>query len=313
MSCKREECHCDDGMNLASMAKEMLGMIARYARQMFMVISAILGKSFMILSSITFNILLRYFFTGRRARAAMFLSGVTGCIIASSLDAHEIYQKAPPPRVGTAIRIGALANRGTEECMKRWRPTAAYLERHVPGYRFEIVPLVFNEVADKVAARRVHFIITNPAQYSVLEFTGKAYRIAGFLVPSVSGPQRMFGGVIFTRTGRSDINKITDLKGKRFAAVDSESLGGWLCARRELQAARIDPYRDFAELRFSGTHDEVIKNVLSGSSDAGTIRSSQFEKMAEEGKVDLRKIRVLPGPSDPSAGYPFPCLHATVS
>lgn len=97
MSCKREECHCDDGMNLASMAKEMLGMIARYARQMFMVISAILGKSFMILSSITFNILPRYFFTGRRARAAMFLSGVTGCIIASSLDAHEIYQKAPPP------------------------------------------------------------------------------------------------------------------------------------------------------------------------------------------------------------------------
>jgi phosphate/phosphite/phosphonate ABC transporter binding protein len=292
-------------MNLASTVEEMLGMIVRYARQMFMVISAIIGKSFMILSSITSDILPWHFYSGRQARASMFLLGVTGSIIASPLDAHEIYPKTPPPRVDTAIRIGALANRGTEECMKRWMPTAEYLERHVPGNRFEIVPLVFNGVADRVAARQVHFIITNPAQYSVLEFTGKAYRIASFLVPSVFGPQRMYGGVIFTRAGRSDIKNISDLKGKRFAAVDSESLGGWLCVRRELQAARIDPDRDFAELRFSGTHDAVIKNVLSGSSDAGTIRSSQFEKMAAEGKVDLRKIRVLPGPSDPSARYPF--------
>ena len=305
MRCKIEEYHCEDGTNLRNIAKEMPAMIILCARQMFMVSSSIIGKAVMILSSITFNILPRHFFSGRRARAAMFLLGVAGSLIASPLDTHGIYPKTPPPHVDTAIRIGALANRGTEECLNRWKPTAVYLEHHVPGYRFEIVPLVFNEVAGKVAAGRVQFIISNPAQYSVLEFTGKAYRIAGFLVPSVLGPQRMYGGVIFTRAGRSDIRNITDLKGKRFAAVDSESLGGWLCVRRELQAARIDPYRDFAELRFLGSHDAVINNVLSGSSDAGTVRSSQFEKMAEEGKVDLRKIRVLPGPSDPSAGYPF--------
>jgi ABC-type phosphate/phosphonate transport system substrate-binding protein len=114
-----------------------------------------------------------------------------------------------------------------------------------------------------VAAKHVHFIITNPAQYSALEFAGKAYRIAGFLVPSVSGPQRMYGGVIFTRSDRSDIRNFADLRGKRFAAVDGESLGGWLCARRELQAIHMDPYRDFAELRFIGTHDGVIQSVLS--------------------------------------------------
>ena len=292
-------------MNSASAFKEILGMNPRCARQMFMVISSVIGRPFVLLSSISFSILPRHFFFVRQARASMFVLGVAWGIIASPLDAHEIYPKTPPPHIDTAIRIGALANRGTEECMKRWMPTAAYLERHVPGNRFEIVPLVFNEVADRVAKGRVHFIITNPAQYTVLEFTGKAHRITSFLVPSVLGPQRMFGGVIFTRSGRSDINKMTDLKGKRFAAVDSDSLGGWLCARRELQAAHIDPYRDFAELRFFGNHDAVIKKVLSGSSDAGTIRSSQLEKMAEQGKVDLQKIRVLPGPSEPSAGYPF--------
>jgi signal transduction histidine kinase/ABC-type phosphate/phosphonate transport system substrate-binding protein len=266
---------------------------------------AIIGKSVMILLSITVALRSRRFFSGRQAHLAVFLLGVTWIFIASPLAAHEIYRKVPVPRSGLPILIGALANRGTEECLRRWKPTAAYLERHLPGTRFRIVPLGFNEVADRVASGRVNFIITNPAQYSVLEFTGKAYRIAGILVPSVSGPQRMYGGVIFTRSDRLGIRNISDLKGRTFSAVDSESLGGWLCARRELHAAHIDPFRDFADLRFAGTHDALIQNVLSGSSDAGTIRSSQFEKMAAEGKIDLRNFRVLPGPSFTSTSYPF--------
>jgi PAS domain S-box-containing protein len=233
------------------------------------------------------------------------LFAVTWCLTVAPLQAHEVFSKDVSSPAVSTIRIGALANRGTEECLRRWKPTAAYLERHLPGTRFEIVPLGFHDVSERVAAKRVHFIITNPAQYSVLEFEGKAYRIAGFLVPSVSGPQRMYGGVIFTRSDRSDIRNFADLRGKRFAAVDEESLGGWLCARRELRAAHMDPYRDFADLRFIGTHDGVIQSVLSGASDAGTARSSQLEKMAAAGKLDLRAIRVLTGTSTPPAGYPF--------
>ncbi len=280
-------------------------MIARYSRRSFTDIPAIIGKSAMVFPAITVASLPRYFFYGRPARFVLFLIAVTWSLIASPLNAHEIYPKAPSPRFVTTIRIGALANRGTEECLRRWRPTATYLEHHIPGTRFEIVPLGFNEVSERVASGRVQFIITNPAQYSVLEFFGRAYRIATILIPSASGPQTKFGGVIFTRADRQDIRSIADLKGKRFAAVDTESLGGWLCARRELHAAHIDPYRDFAKLDFSGTHDAVIKSVLSGASDAGTIRSSQFEKMAAEGKVDIQKIRVIPSLSLPPAWYPF--------
>ena len=150
-----------------------------------------------------------------------------------------------------------------EEC---WRPTATYLEHHIPGTRFEIVPLGFNEVSERVASGRVQFIITNPAQYSVLEFFGRAYRIAGILIPSVSGPQTKFGGVIFTRSDRQDIRSIADLKGKRFAAVNTESLGGWLCARRE-RRPRISTLTGISRSLIFGTHDAVIKSVLSGASE----------------------------------------------
>ena len=233
------------------------------------------------------------------------LFGTALAVIVFPACAHDIFPESSPSKGRLEVRIGALANRGVDECLKRWTPTAAFLERHLPGTRFRIVPLGFDQVPESVSSGRVHFIITNPAQYYTLEFTGNASRIACFMVPSPAGPQRIFGGVIFTRSDRGDIRKLSDLNGKRFAAVDPESLGGWLAARRELKAAGIDPYRDFAELRFAGTHDEVIRRVLAGVSDAGTIRSSQFEQMAAKGKVDLRNIRVITGPSPPASGYLF--------
>jgi PAS domain S-box-containing protein len=286
-------------------AKEMLAMIERHSRHTFTPPSLFIDKSVTIIRSFFADLIFRKLFSGSRAILLPVLFVLIWGFIVSPVRAHEINSIVYTPRSGAPIRIGALANRGVDECLKRWRPTAAFLERHLPGSKFEIVPLGFDEVANTVASGRVHFIVTNPAQYSVLEFTGKAYRIAGFLVPSVAGPQRIYGGVIFTRAYRRDIRRISDLKGKRFAAVDSESLGGWLCARRELQAAGIDPYRDFADLKFAGTHDAVIKSVLSGSCDAGTIRSSQFEMMAAEGKVNLGNFHVLPGPSTTTPGYPF--------
>lgn len=242
--------------------------------------------------------------TARIRGALLFFSTVLLAATVTPLQAHEIYPAPTETSVALPIRIGALANRGREECIRRWKPTAAYLERHLGESRFEIVPLDFDQVAQKVASGEVQFIITNPVQYAQLEFSGKAHRIAGFQVPSLNGPQGVYGGVIFTRTDRRDIRSISDLKGKRFSAVDEESLGGWLCARRELHSARLKPERDFAKLRFAGTHDAVVRDVVSGTSDAGTIRSSQLETMAAQGKVDLRSIRVIP-PAHPVRGYPF--------
>jgi phosphate/phosphite/phosphonate ABC transporter binding protein len=280
-------------------------MATCHSRHSFTGISAFFGRFATVFPAMPVAVSSQPFFSTRPARFVVFLMGVAWCLLAAPLNAHELFPKAPAPRSVSTIRIGALANRGTEECLRRWRPTAEYLERHMPGTRFEIVPLNFDEVSKSVASGRVHFIITNPAQYSVLEFTGRANRIATILIPSALGPQTKFGGVIFTRADRGDIRSIADIKGKKFAAVDTESLGGWLCARRELHAAHIDPYQDFAKLEFSGTHDAVIRSVLSGASDAGTIRSSQFEKMAAEATIDLQKIRVIPGLSSPPSWYPF--------
>ena len=66
------------------------------------------------------------------------------------------------------------------------------------------------------------------------------------------GISTVFGAVIFVRADRSDIQKISDLKGKTFAAVARGAFGGFQMAWREFKSAGIDPFADFKSIRFMG-------------------------------------------------------------
>jgi PAS domain S-box-containing protein len=208
---------------------------------------------------------------------------------------------------GQTLRLGVLANRGKEMCLTEWTPTADYLSAQLAPNRFEIVPLDFDEVGHAVEERRVEFLIVNSSIYVRLEYYGLVYRIATFQQPSLNGgaPLPFFGGVIFCRADRTDIQSLQDLKGKRFSAVDTSSLGGWHAACRELENADVHPHQDFARLDFAGTHDAVVEAVRGGGADGGTVRSTQLERMAMEGRVDLHEFRVLSGPLFLSSDYPF--------
>jgi len=142
-------------------------------------------------------------------------------------------------------------------------------------------------------SQSIDFLITNSSYYVALEFDHGLSRIATMTNLHDDVPQHLFGGVIFTRADRSDINKLKDLSGKSFWAVDRNSLGGWLAAWRELHAEGIRPDRDFGLLKFSGTHDDVVLAVLNGEADAGTVRTDTLERMAEEGIIALSDFKIL--------------------
>jgi len=95
------------------------------------------------------------------------------------------------------------------------------------------------------------------------------------------------GGVIFCKANRSDIRHFSDLKDKAFMAVKETSFGGWRMAWREFKEKGIDPYRDFKDISFGGTHDTVVYAVRDGKVDAGTVRTDTLERMAIEGKISL--------------------------
>ncbi len=224
----------------------------------------------------------------------------------NSAIAEKISNFAPEPFISEkAIRIGVLANRGYDIAMQEWVPTAEYLSKELAPAQFIIVPLDFNETTESVREKNVSFICANPSVYTYLEYYGLAQRIATLQVPGDPDPQAVFGGVIFTRSDRDNINKLSDLQGKRFAAVDPTSLGGWHAAWAELLKAGIQPDRDLSSLNFTKTHDAAVMAVLSGAADAGTVRSTQIERMAKEGKINLSDIKVLNNQKDIFPNYPY--------
>ena len=193
-----------------------------------------------------------------------------------------------------SIKIGVLAYRGADHALSMWEPTAKYLSAQLPSYSFIIVPLKFEEINPAVKKGEVDFILANSSIYVELENYYGVSRIATMKnLSSAGGYTTLFGGVIFTRADRNDINSLEDLKGKSFMGVDETSLGGWRVAWREFKANGVDPYHDFAVLKFGSTHDDVVYAVRDGIVDAGAVRTDIFERMAQAGKIQMSSFRVL--------------------
>lgn len=214
----------------------------------------------------------------------------------------------PHAQTQTQIKIGVLANMGTEEALSRWNPTAHYLTADIQQHSFTILPLGYDSLHKVVESGEVDFVITNPSDYVELESAYGTTRIATVKMIFHGTPLKMYGGVIFTTADRNDITDLSHLEGKKFMAVEKGSLGGWQSAWREFNDNRIDPFDDFAGLEFTGfPHDRVVYAVRDGKADAGTVRTGVLESMAAEGKINLSDFRIL----NPQVREDFPQLLST--
>jgi two-component system sensor histidine kinase TtrS len=205
------------------------------------------------------------------------------------------------------VKIGVLSHRGSTVTTETWGPTADYLTIKLPDYQFNIVPLDFNSVDNAVNNSEVDFILVNPGIYVNLEANYRVSRIATMNNLRGGTAYNVFGGVIFTRSDRKDLQTLKDLRGKSFMAVDHTSLGGFQMAWREFNALDINPQRDFSSLEFGGIHDRVVAAVIEGRVDAGTVRTDILERMAEAGTLNLNQVRILHRQNDTK----FPFAHST--
>lgn len=221
-------------------------------------------------------------------KTLLFTLFILNVVTASPLLSHE-----------TEVRFGVLANKGVENALERWNPTADYLNRQLPEYSFKIVPLRFEEVEPAVKNGEIDFILTNTSHYIELESLYGANRILTLMDSGLT----IFGGTIFCMADRDDIRSIQDLKGKAFMAVDKFSLGGWRSAWRELKDQGINPTKDFKSLEFKGSHNDVVFAVMNRKADAGTVRTGTMEELAKDRKINLRSFRILN--EREYTGFPF--------
>jgi len=205
------------------------------------------------------------------------------------------------------VHIGVLSHRGDQITLQHWQPTAAYLSSAVPGYRFEINPLRFDEVDPAVKFGQVDFLLVNPGIYVNMEVRYRVSRIATLNNLVGHTPHNIFGGVLFTRADRKDIRELEDIRGKSLMAVDETSLGGFQMVWRELQEVGVNPYTDLSRLAFGGIHDKVVFAVKEGRVDVGTVRTNILERMARSGDIHLQDFRIIA----PRRHAVFPFVRST--
>lgn len=204
----------------------------------------------------------------------------------------------------TRVTIGVLVDDGERNALARWTPTAEYLTQQIPERRFVIVPLDRDGMSRAAARKELDFIVTNPGQYVELATMHGIESLATIQHAWQDKLYAMFGATIFTRADCEDIAWLPQIKGKSFMAVsrnadDSFQLSWW-----ELKAHDVDPFDDFSTLTFSGLPaEEIVYAVRNGSVDAATVRTGVLERMASEGKIDLKEFRILHPHVTPE--YPF--------
>lgn len=206
------------------------------------------------------------------------------------------------------LTIGVLAFRGEAAAMARWASTADYLSATVPGETFRIQPLDLDGMSEAVESGAVDFVLTNTGHYVVLEARHGVSRLATLKVHHGEQQLTRFGAVIFTRSDNQDIQGIRDLAGRSFMAVSRDAFGGFQMAWREMLDQGIDPFSDLGSLVFRGfPQDAIVRAVLAGEVDAGTVRAGTLDRMIAEGRIDASTVRIV----DPRTSERFPYTHST--
>jgi ABC-type phosphate/phosphonate transport system substrate-binding protein/DNA-binding CsgD family transcriptional regulator len=190
------------------------------------------------------------------------------------------------------VSIGVLAYNGKPQAVNRWQPTADYLSLHIPGQRFQVVPLTHQEFEHSINKGELDFILTNPGHYVRLEVAFGATRIATFKARFHDQVLTQFSSVIFARKD-SNIDGLEALDGKTLAAVSEGAFGGFQLAQNALLDHRIIALEDMNILWLGFPHSDVVKAVLAGDADVGTVRSGVLEKMVAQGSLDMSQLQIL--------------------
>lgn len=203
----------------------------------------------------------------------------------------------------TALRLGILAFRPKEQAYIQWQPLATYLQQTL-GMYVELKVYNYPELEIAITHNQVDAILTNPGHYILLKHRNKlSPPIVTQITKKGQYTLTKFGGVIFTRADNFDINSIDDIKDKKIAATDKDSLGGYQMQVFEMLERGLSVPKEEHMVLTGMPHDKVIQTILEHKADVGFVRTNVLEEMILEGKLEISRIKIIHKQHE--ASFPF--------
>ncbi|HTP06393.1 MAG TPA: phosphate/phosphite/phosphonate ABC transporter substrate-binding protein [Nitrospirota bacterium] len=196
------------------------------------------------------------------------------------------------------IKLGTVPRLSAAELQTMYAPLAEYLSKETGEKVSIIIPKDFQAFKEAAKAGQIDIGFANPLIY--VEIKDKVNIEPLALSSEVKSGTRLRGIIIVRKD--SGIERITDLKGKKFVFMDKDSPAGYLFQLLLLNKAGFDTKKDITVLPFAKRHDKVVQSVFDRTADAGGIREDELEKVKD--KVDISQIRIV-GYTDYFPNWPF--------
>lgn len=197
---------------------------------------------------------------------------------------------APSDRPNEApIRVLIPADGGTASgTLADYRPLFATLTR-LTGMRFDLtVTQSYGAAVEGICNGVADLAFVGPATFLQARDRG----CAELLAVGIKNGQPRYYAAFFVR-GDAPMRKLADLRGKRLAFGDINSTSSFLMPVAMLLEAGLDPARDPAAVRLTGSHPNSLNALLQGQVDAAALSLDSYDRALRAGVPGAETLRVL--------------------
>jgi len=213
-------------------------------------------------------------------------------------------QAAPDGSRGNPLRVMLIpADGGTETGTKAdYQPVFNAVSR-MTGLHFDIkVGQSYGAVIEAMCNGLSDIAFFGPVSYIQAHNRG----CAELLAVAVEKGESVYYAGMFTRID-AKLSSIKDVKGKRVAFGDVNSSSSFTYQMAMMMDSGLNPTRDLAEIRMTGSHANSLAALGQGLVDVASASFDSYEKAVRQGTINPKQIKVL-AKSEPIP-YPPLALH----
>ena len=193
-----------------------------------------------------------------------------------------------PPR--EQLLIGLIPEQNIFKQVDRYEPLMWYLDKKtVVKMKLKILPR-YGNIIDNFKSSALDGAFFGSFTYTL------AHAKVGVEVlarPVALDNSSTYHGLIFVRKD-GGIRTARDMKGKRFAFVDKATTAGYLLPLEYFHKSGVFNYKRYLkEAYFSGTHENVIYDVLNRKADIGAAKNTVYQRLAKADPRIMEELVVL--------------------
>lgn len=215
---------------------------------------------------------------------ARLLCAVLGSVVAGAAFAASTGSEAPPLRVMLIPADGGTATGTLADFQPLFNAVSADT-----GLKFSLrVGSSYSAVVEGMKGGLTDVAWFGPVSYVQARQAGAAQ----LLGVSVQGGESIYYAGIFVPAA-STMKTVADLRGKRVAFGDINSTSSFSYQVAMMLDAGLQPARDLAELRITGSHAASLAALSSGLVDAACLSFNSYLRAIDAGSIRAEDYRVL--------------------